>query len=155
LFLDVAIFYPRNFEAECVIAAMATIAMMFALNRSRVYAIWPYGVLAVAAWFFLHSAGIHGALAGIVLAAFLPTRPAPAAGPLLAQAATALAALEHAESELEVGEDNPVFEWASRNLSAASGRPQRLVVNRSCHSSPPSRELENRCRHLRVMQNCA
>jgi len=120
--LTLAIFYPHNFEAEWVIAAMVTIAMMFALNRSRVYAIWPYGVLAVAAWFFLHSAGIHGALAGIVLAAFLPARPAPAAGPLLAQAATALAALEHAESELEEGEDNPVFEWASRNLSAASGR---------------------------------
>lgn len=120
--LTLAIFYPHNFEVAWLAAAVGAIALMFALNRSRVYATWPYGVLAVVTWFFLHSAGIHGALAGIVLAAFLPTRPAPAAGPLLAQAATALAALEHAESELDEGEDNPVFDWASRNLSAAGER---------------------------------
>jgi NhaA family Na+:H+ antiporter len=120
--LILAIFYPHNFEAVWLIAAVAAIAMMFALNRWRVYATWPYAVIAVAVWFFLHSSGVHGALAGIVLAAFLPTRPTPAAGPLLAQAATALAALEHAQSEHDEGEDNPVLEWASRNLSAASER---------------------------------
>jgi len=64
---------------------------------------------------------VHGALAGIALAAFLPTRPAPAAAPLLAQAATALAALEHAQRNKDVDND-PVLEWASRNLSAASER---------------------------------
>jgi len=120
--LILAVFYPHNFEAAWLIAAAMGIAMMFALNRWRVYATWPYAVIAVAVWFFLHSSGVHGALAGIVLAAFLPTRPAPAAGPLLAQAATALAALEHAQSENDEGEDNPVLEWASRNLSAASER---------------------------------
>ena len=120
--LILAVFYPHNFEAAWLIAAAVGIAMMFALNRSRVYATWPYAAIAIAVWFFLHSSGVHGALAGIVLAAFLPTRPAPAAGPLLAQAATALAALEHAQSEHDEGEDNPVLEWASRNLSAASER---------------------------------
>jgi NhaA family Na+:H+ antiporter len=65
----------------------------------------------------------------VVLAIFLPTRPAPAAGPLLAQAATALAALEHAQSEARVApgetppvEQEPIWDWASRNLSAASAR---------------------------------
>jgi len=96
--------------------------MLYVLNRSRVYAIWPYAGLAIVVWFFLHSAGVHGALAGIALAAFLPTRPTPAAGPLLAQAATALAALEHAEREGDKESSNPVLEWASRNLSAASER---------------------------------
>jgi NhaA family Na+:H+ antiporter len=48
---------------------------------------------------------------------------------LLAQAATALAALEHAESEAkQAGRDAPrlaqlpIWDWASRNLSAASAR---------------------------------
>ncbi len=36
---------------------------------------------------------------GIALAAFVPTRPAPDVGPLLAQAATALSDLEQAEAE--------------------------------------------------------
>ncbi len=119
--LVLAIFYPRNFEAAWLIAALVAIAVMFALNRGRIYATWPYAVVAVAVWFFLHSAGVHGALAGIALAAFLPARPTPSAAPLLAQAATALAALEHAQRN-EDEDDNPVLEWASRNLSAASER---------------------------------
>jgi len=120
--LVLAIFYPHNFEATWLFVAIAAIAMLYVLNRSRVYAIWPYVGLAIVVWFFLHSAGVHGALAGIALAAFLPTRPKPAAGPLLAQAATALAALEHAEREGVTENSNPVLEWASRNLSAASER---------------------------------
>jgi NhaA family Na+:H+ antiporter len=80
-------------------------------------------------WISLHSTGVHAALAGIFLAALLPTRPAPAAGPLLAQAATALSALEYAENEIRASkkpesaiEQEPVWDWASRNLSAASNR---------------------------------
>ena len=65
----------------------------------------------------------------MLLAAFVPTLPAPAAGPLLAQAATALAELEHAESELaragapaQRNAQEPIWDWASRNLSAATER---------------------------------
>jgi len=78
-------------------------------------------------WVALHGAGVHGALAGIFLAGFLPTRPAPAAGPLLAQAATALAALEQAERESadrSTLAQEPIWDWASRNLIAASDRLQ-------------------------------
>jgi NhaA family Na+:H+ antiporter len=120
--LVLAIFYPHNFEAAWLLAALGAIGALFALNRGKIYATWPYAVSAVALWFFLHSAGVHGALAGIALAAFLPSRPVPAAGPLLAQAATALAALEHAQNDGDRGNDDPVIEWASRNLSAASER---------------------------------
>jgi len=78
----------------------------------------------------LHAAGVHAALAGVILAVFLPTRPAPAAAPLLAQAATALAALESAERETRKAEPSAhvqqkqelIRESASRNLSAASAR---------------------------------
>jgi len=80
-------------------------------------------------WLSLHAAGVHAALAGVLLAAFLPTRPAPAAGPLLAQAATALAALEEVENEARQAgseewriEQEPIWDWASRNLSAATDR---------------------------------
>ncbi len=126
--LTLAIFYPRAFEIGWLAASLIGIAALAALNRFRVYAVWPYAVAAVALWVALHGAGVHGALAGIFLAGFLPTRPAPAAAPLLAQAATALSALEHAESEArESGGDiniaeEPVWDWASRNLSAASER---------------------------------
>jgi Na+:H+ antiporter, NhaA family len=104
---------------------------MLTLNRWRVYAGWPYLAATIGLWLCLHAAGVNAALAGVVLAAFLPTRPTPAAGPLLAQAATALSALENAEAEARAAkgqrtpiEQEPVWEWASRNLLAASARLQ-------------------------------
>ena len=127
--LILAVFYPHNLHAEWLIASAAAIAAMFTLNRWRVYVGWPYLLAAVALWTSLHLAGIEGALSGVVLAAFLPTRPAPSASPLLAQAASALAELEQAEHALRRSgakkrrvEQEPVWDWASRNLLAAAAR---------------------------------
>jgi NhaA family Na+:H+ antiporter len=127
--LTLAIFYPRSFDVTWLLGSAMAIALLFTLNRWRVYARWPYILSTAVLWLALHRAGVHAALAGVLLAAFLPTQPAPAAGPLLAQAATALAELEHAESEAEQGGDEsprldqqPVWDWASRGLSAASER---------------------------------
>jgi NhaA family Na+:H+ antiporter len=127
--LTLAIFYPRAFELAWLFGGALAIGLLFVLNRSRVYASWPYVVIAALLWISLHGAGVHAALAGVILAALLPTWPAPAAGPLLAQAATALAELDHAENEAkETGdgtrriEQEPIWDWASRNLSAASER---------------------------------
>jgi Na+:H+ antiporter, NhaA family len=120
---------PDSFELPWLGASLVAIGALFALNRARVYATWPYGLITVALWAALHASGVHAALAGVLLAAFLPTQPAPAAGPLLAQAATALAELEHAEKEArEAGDPKrtvdqaPIWDWASRNLTAASER---------------------------------
>jgi NhaA family Na+:H+ antiporter len=122
--LTLAIFYPHNFEAVWLLGAAAGILAMYGLNRSHVYASWPYLFAAVAVWFCLHAAGVHGALAGVVLAGFLPTRPEPDAAPLLAQAANALAALEIAQADKDANEQDKdtVLDWAGRNLSAASER---------------------------------
>jgi NhaA family Na+:H+ antiporter len=128
--LTLAIFYPQNFHALWLLAGAAAVAAMFALNRWRVYAGWPYLAVTLALWLCLHAAGVNAALSGVVLAAFIPRRPAPAAGPLLAQAATALSALEHAETQARSADDpdrppieqEPIWDWASRNLSAASAR---------------------------------
>ncbi len=127
--LTLAIFYPHDFHVGWLIPCAAAGLALFALNRARVYAGWPYLVVGLVIWVSLHAAGVHAALAGIFLAALLPTRPAPAAAPLLAQAATALAALESAEDEIRKSatpgrnvEQEPVWDWASRNLSAASDR---------------------------------
>lgn len=127
--LTLAIFYPRGFSLIWIGVALAATAVLYVLNRSRVYTAWPYVVAAIVLWVGLHSTGIHGALAGVVLAGFLPIRPTPAVGPLLAQAATALATLEAEQKEARKGgstkrrlEEEAVWDWASRNLSAASDR---------------------------------
>lgn len=127
--LTLAIFYPRDFSPAWLLASAGVVALLFALNRWRVYATWPYVMASVLLWLTFHAAGVDAALTGVVVAATLPTRPAPTASPLLAQAATALAALEQAESEaMEAGADaprleqQPIWDWASRNLSAATAR---------------------------------
>jgi NhaA family Na+:H+ antiporter len=65
----------------------------------------------------------------VLVALAVPARPPPATGPLLAQAANALAALDHAEMEArrQKGdtarlETERVWDWAARNLSAAAER---------------------------------
>ncbi len=127
--LTIAVFYGHRFEPIWLVASAAAVIALFALNRARVYAASPYVIVALALGFFLHSAGIHAALGGVILAALLPTRPAPTVGPLLAQAATALSELEQAESEARADgagrrriEQEPIWDWASRNLSAATDR---------------------------------
>jgi NhaA family Na+:H+ antiporter len=127
--LTLAIFYPRGFAPAWIAVGVTAVVLLFLLRRWRVYAAWPYVVTTVVLWIALHSTGIHGALAGVVLAGFLPTRPTPAVSPLLAQAATALATLESEQKEwskADAGrqrlEEEAVWDWASRNLSAASGR---------------------------------
>ena len=124
-----AIFYPRSFSLPWLAASALAVALLYTLNRWRVYASWPYVVASLLLWLALHAAGVDAALTGVVVAMLLPARPSPAPAPLLAQAATALAALEHAESEAKQAgrqaprlEQEPVWDWASRNLSAASAR---------------------------------
>ncbi len=126
--LTLAIFYPHEFQIVWLGGAAAATLALYALNRARVYPLWPYIAVTAVLWLTLHAAGVHAALAGVLLAAFIPTRPAPAAAPLLAQAATALAALEHVESEARAAgrkphlEQDAVWDWASRALAAATDR---------------------------------
>ncbi len=134
--LILAIFYAHSFNVIWLAGSAVALLCLFVLNRWRVYATWPYALVTAVLWFTLHHAGVHAALAGVLLAMFLPTQPAPDAGPLLAQAANALAALEYSERELKErqkaranskretlrADQEPVWDWASRNLSAASER---------------------------------
>ncbi|HLK23219.1 MAG TPA: Na+/H+ antiporter NhaA [Caulobacteraceae bacterium] len=123
-----ALVHPRGIEVPWLVAAAGAIALMAVINRWRVYAAWPYVLATIGLWLTLHQAGVGGALSGIALAAFLPPRPVPKPAPLLAQAANALAELELAERELKrAGEEarldrEPLWDWASRNLSAAADR---------------------------------
>ena len=126
--ITLAVSSPNSFSVAWLGASIAAVVTLAALNRWRVYATWPYVLATGILWLTLHSSGIHPTLAGILLAAFLPTQPTPSPGPLLAQAATALAELDYAEKAK--GEDDamrsedrePIWDWASRNLTAASER---------------------------------
>jgi len=127
--LILALLHPRAISLEWLLCALGAVATMAMFTRWRIYAVWPYLIGALGLWLSLHLAGVSGALSGLALAAFLPPWPAPTAAPLLAQAASALAELEHAEHELRRAgqtqrrlEQEPVWDWATRNLLAAADR---------------------------------
>lgn len=124
----IAIVFPSAFAPGYLALVAACVLLLIALNRARVYATWPYVFGGLALWVSLHAVGVDAALTGVILAICIPTRPSPSPAPLLAQAATALADLDQADREAKRAgresrlEDEPVWEWAARNLSAASER---------------------------------
>jgi NhaA family Na+:H+ antiporter len=89
----VALFYTRELHVEFLVAAVFVTAAIALLNRIGVYRPLPYAILGLVLWFFLHDAGVHATLAGVVLAVLTPTRPPADLIALMAQAET----IVHAE----------------------------------------------------------
>ncbi|MEL7475144.1 MAG: Na+/H+ antiporter NhaA [Cyanobacteria bacterium J06555_12] len=71
----IAVFYGHGFEASAFGLALIVTALLMALNRTRVYAVSVYLVLGILLWYFLHNAGIHATLAGVITAIMIPSRP--------------------------------------------------------------------------------
>jgi NhaA family Na+:H+ antiporter len=86
----IALFYSGNIATMYLIAAAAVVVLLVVLNRIGVYGALPYAVCGIVLWFFLHEAGLHATLAGVILAVMIPTRPPGNLRTLLAQAATVI-----------------------------------------------------------------
>lgn len=86
----IALFYSGDLNMVLLIAAVAVVLALVVLNRIGVYGALPYAVCGIVLWFFLHEAGLHATLAGVVLAVLIPTRPPANLRTLLAQAATVI-----------------------------------------------------------------
>lgn len=86
----IALFYAGEISMVYLIAGVLVTALLIALNRIGVYGALPYAVCGIVLWFFLHEAGLHATLAGVILAVLIPTRPPANLNALLAQAATVI-----------------------------------------------------------------
>ena len=95
----IALFYTGDIATLYLIAGAAAVVLLVVFNRSGVYGALPYAVCGIVLWFFLHEAGLHATLAGVILAVLIPTRRPANLKALLAQAATVI----H-EEELHRGE---------------------------------------------------
>jgi NhaA family Na+:H+ antiporter len=88
--LVIALFYTGAIHVGYLIAGGVVTALVAALNRTGVYGALPYAVCGVILWLFLHEAGLHATLAGVILAVLIPARPPANLNALLAQAATVI-----------------------------------------------------------------
>ena len=86
----IALFYSGDLATIYLIAAAVAVVLLIVFNRVGVYGVLPYALCGIVLWFFLHEAGLHATLAGVILAVLIPTRPPVNLKALLAQAATVI-----------------------------------------------------------------
>ncbi|MBF9034448.1 Na+/H+ antiporter NhaA [Rhodobacterales bacterium HKCCE2091] len=72
--LVIALFYGEGFHMEPFLIACGVMVLMIGLNVGRFYARTPYVLLGIVLWYFVHEAGLHATLAGVLTAAAIPSR---------------------------------------------------------------------------------
>jgi NhaA family Na+:H+ antiporter len=132
----VAFFYSDALHWSSLAFALAAVGFLVFLNRAGVYRVWPYVLTGVVLWWFVHAGGLHATLSGVLLAAFIPTRPPPDYGALVAQADAILSAeASHGGEQFRHGPSTP----ALRELDAIHDRLEspadRLLRHVAPHSS--------------------
>lgn len=74
--LVIAIFYTAQLDLHALAIAGAVLALLWLLNLSGIRSALPYGAAGIVLWLALYQSGVHATLAGILLAAMIPARPA-------------------------------------------------------------------------------
>ncbi|MCF2706735.1 Na+/H+ antiporter NhaA [Arcanobacterium haemolyticum] len=73
--LVIGIFFSNGINFLWLLASLASVAVFGVLVHKRIirwWLLWPLGILA---WYFMHSAGIHATIAGVLLGMVVPARP--------------------------------------------------------------------------------
>ncbi len=131
----VAIFYSGALHFDWLLAALAVTGLLTVLNRSGVYRALPYVLVGIVLWACVHAGGLHATLAGVVLAAFIPTRPPPDYRTLAIQAESILVAeSSHSGEPLRHGPSIP----ALQALDAIHNRLESPADRMLRHATPRS-----------------
>lgn len=72
--LVVATVYTSEIQSQYFLYAGVIYAAIWALNIKGVKTLWPYMILGIALWFYIHAIGIHATIAGVLLAFAIPIR---------------------------------------------------------------------------------
>ena len=107
----IALVYAETISLSYLVAAGLCSGLLVAINRWNIYRALPYALLGILLWFFLHEAGIHATLAGVILAVVTPTRPPPNLRALTAQAQLVIQAdlAQGGEAVLQHGPSGPAL----------------------------------------------
>ncbi len=73
--LVIAAFYTDHLVVGWLVGAFAVVAMIVAMRRLGVRAIWPYVLVGLPLWFCVLESGVHATIAGVVLGLLTPARP--------------------------------------------------------------------------------
>ena len=132
----VALFYSGTLHYAYLAAAAAIAALLALLNRSGIYRVSPYLLAGVALWACVHAGGLHATLAGIVLAALIPTRPPPDIKTLAMQADAILSSeAQHRAEHYRAGPSTPALVALDAIYARLESPADRLLRNAAPRSS--------------------
>ncbi|OQW99187.1 MAG: Na+/H+ antiporter NhaA [Thiothrix lacustris] len=73
----IALFYTADLSTTSLLVALSALAVLYAFNRRGVLSLSPYLLIGLVMWVAVLKSGVHATLAGVLLAFFIPLRPAP------------------------------------------------------------------------------
>jgi NhaA family Na+:H+ antiporter len=117
--LVLAIFYSSDIQWISLLIAAVILVALIGLNRARIYSPLPYALLGIGLWLAFLESGIHPTIAGVLLAATIPTRGAPDTRALLAQCVSVLD-----EFELPTAQTSNRAQVAAQTLETVADRMQ-------------------------------
>ncbi len=143
----VAIFYSGDLHFGYLAAAVAITGVLVLLNKSGIYRVSPYILVGLALWACVHAGGLHATLAGVILAALIPTRPPPNYKTLALQAESILTTeAQHGGGHLRSGPSAPALQALDAihdRLESPADRMLRNVAPRSSYLVLPIFALAN------------
>jgi NhaA family Na+:H+ antiporter len=72
--LVIATFYSQTIAWGALGVAGLLLLVLFGFNLMGVHRLWPYLLVGVALWYFVHQSGVPATVAGVALACAIPTR---------------------------------------------------------------------------------
>jgi Na+:H+ antiporter, NhaA family len=72
--LVISLFYSQAIVWSALAGAAVTLLVLIGFNLIGVRHLWPYLLVGVVLWCFVHGSGIHATIAGVALAFTIPTR---------------------------------------------------------------------------------
>ena len=132
----IALFYSSAMAWSALSGAAVLLLILIGFNATGVRRLWPYLLAGVAFWFFIHESGIHGTVAGVLLAFTIPTHTRINATEFSRQARALLGQFDRTETGDSVvltskGQQETLFalEHASKGVTAPILRLEHALHN--------------------------
>jgi NhaA family Na+:H+ antiporter len=120
----IALFYTASLSPLALAGASVALLGLTLMNRMRIMQLWPYLCMGAVLWFCVLHSGIHATIAGVVLAIFIPLKPAPTQSD---EESSPLHILEHALAPWVAFLVVPIFGFANAGVSFA-GMTSAILV---------------------------